>query len=301
LHTAQQIADEFLDDHKKILTTKGEHSGSESFEASSKGEFENGKLVVLVNENSASASEILSGALQDNDRALIIGRRTYGKGLVQKPFELSDGSTVRLTISRYYTPSGRSIQKPYNKGYDAYEDDYHQRYNRGELFYFDSIKNSGDVYKTLNGRTVYGGGGIVPDIFVPLDTSENSALFNDLISKSILRQASFNYASRPRGSGLKGFKDLQDFNARFMIPDELMIEMKILAAAARIAGTDAEYRQADKIIRTYLKAGIAKQLYGNNGFYYILNSKNKSFVKAVQTFNDPGSFQRPESLICFWC
>jgi carboxyl-terminal processing protease len=290
LHTAQQIADEFLEDNRKILTTKGEHSGSESFVATRKGSFESGKLVVLVNENSASASEILSGALQDNDRALIVGRRTFGKGLVQKPFELSDGSTIRLTISRYYTPSGRSIQRPYTSGYEAYEDDYHRRYKTGELFYSDSIKNSGEIYKTIGGRTVYGGGGIVPDIFVPLDTTENSALFEDLVSKSILRQASFNYARRQMEK-LTKFKGLENFDKEFEVPGELIEETKRLASANRISGTEAEYRQADKTIKTYLKAGIAKQLYGNNGFYYVLNSGDQTFKKALASFMDKSSFR----------
>jgi carboxyl-terminal processing protease len=289
LHTAQQIADEFLEDHRKILTTRGEHSGNESFEATGKGNFEKGKLVVLVNENSASASEILSGALQDNDRALIIGRRTYGKGLVQKPFELSDGSTVRLTISRYYTPSGRSIQRPYSKGYEAYEHEYQERYKTGELFYSDSIKNSGQTYKTLNGRTVYGGGGIVPDVFVPLDTAENSTLFNDLIAKSILRQASFNYASRQKEISGK-FKDAEEFLKGYRLPDNLLEDVKSLASSNGINGTDEEYRRSENLIRTYVEAGIAKQLFGNNGYYYVLNSKDPAFRKAASVFSDASLF-----------
>ncbi|HTH54677.1 MAG TPA: S41 family peptidase, partial [Cyclobacteriaceae bacterium] len=192
---AIDVADEFLPKGEKIVFTQGQESRyNENAMATEKGDFEKGDLVVLVNEGSASAAEIVSGALQDNDRALVVGRRSYGKGLVQRPFDLNDGSEIRLTISRYYTPSGRSIQKPY-VDMDAYDKDIIKRYKHGEFFHADSIHfNDSLKYHTLNGRTVYGGGGIMPDYFVPMDTSHSSRYFTELFNANCIREYAFNYA-----------------------------------------------------------------------------------------------------------
>ena len=195
MNMAIDMADEFLPAGKKIVSQKGKDRkyNAEAF-STDKGQFETGELIVLVNEGSASASEILAGALQDNDRAFIVGRRSFGKGLVQSPFELSDKSELRLTISRYYTPSGRSIQKPYEDD-EQYSRDIISRYNHGEFFHSDSIHfNDSLKYLTLNGRTVYGGGGIMPDYFVPLDTTLNSHYLNELYNASAIQEYSFDYA-----------------------------------------------------------------------------------------------------------
>ena len=187
MNQAIDLADEFLPAGEKIVFTKGKDKRHNTNTLSTgKGDFEQGDLIVLVNEGSASASEILSGALQDNDRALIVGRRSFGKGLVQSPFELSDGSELRLTISRYYTPSGRSVQKPYGNEQE-YARDIVKRYKHGEFFTADSVKfNDSLKFKTTNGRTVYGGGGIMPDYFVPLDTTLNTKYLNELYTSNSL-------------------------------------------------------------------------------------------------------------------
>jgi carboxyl-terminal processing protease len=298
LDRATKMADEFLPDHKLIVFTDGkEPRYDQKYYAEFTGDFEKGALIVLINEGSASASEIVSGALQDNDRALIVGRRSFGKGLVQMPIPLNDGSEIRLTISRYYTPSGRSIQKPYNpNNTEDYETDLAKRYQHGEFFHADSIKfNDSLKYKTSKGRVVYGGGGIMPDIFVPRDTTEYTSYLVDLFNKNILREYTLDYYTNNK-KDLSAMK-LNEFKAKFNVSDQMMNEVVSLATRSGVKFKEAEYNKSKKYIRLNLKAYIARSIYGNNGFYTILNDGDEIYQTAIKQFDKAIELEKKKSFV----
>lgn len=257
LNIAFEIGDHFLSGNKTIVYTEGVKSPKQTYDATRKGLFEEGRLIILVDEYSASASEIVSGAVQDWDRGVILGRRTFGKGLVQRPFTLEDKSQIRLTTSRYYTPSGRCIQKPYDEGVEAYKNDYEQRYKHGEMTNADSIHFADSLkYKTNKGRTVYGGGGIMPDVFIPMDTSRASDYLINLRSKSLFNNFSLNWVEENREEFLKKAPEFKDFSKEY---DKLNLLKDFEAYAEKEGVTKTEIKKewVNQIVMDYLKNEIS--------------------------------------------
>lgn len=278
---AVKIVDELLAGHEMIVYTKGKDPRHDSeYLSQNKGDFENGPVIVMLDEGSASASEIVSGALQDHDRALIVGRRSFGKGLVQMPITLSDGSAMRLTIARYYTPSGRCIQKPYDGSIEDYEKEFYERFQNGEIYSQDSIKvNDSLVFKTDKGRTVYGGGGITPDYFVPLDTSENSSYLIRLSNSNSLAEYSLAYSDKYRDVLEK--MSLKDFTETFKVSAQMHEELNAVAKANGVSFDEADFQKSKDLLDIYLKAFIARNLWKTNGFYQVYNQQNEIFQQAL--------------------
>jgi carboxyl-terminal processing protease len=266
-----------------VFTNGKEKKYNSEAVSTARGDFETGPLIVLVNEGSASASEILSGALQDNDRALIVGRRSFGKGLVQSPFDLSDGSELRLTISRYYTPTGRSIQKPYEDE-DEYSRDIISRYNHGEFFHADSIRfNDSLKYTTPNGRTVYGGGGIMPDYFVPLDTTLNSHYLNELYTSTSIQEYTFGYAEIHKDELVK--KGFESFLKSFNVSDDMLESLVKVGERNKVKPDRKELRLKKKLFQVHIKAQIARKLWNNEGFFQVMNETNEILLQAMKLFD----------------
>lgn len=282
LGIAEEIADEFLGDKKLILFTKNKRGNIEKSYATGKGDFENGKLYVLINENSASASEIVAGALQDNDKGTIVGRRSYGKGLVQREMDLGDGSAVRLTVSRYYTPTGRSIQRPYTKGNKDYYDEYFDRINRGELLDPNKIQVADSLkYKTPKGKIVYGGGGIIPDVFVPIDTSLQNETLTFLDNRGIISYFIFETLDKDR----KKYKNIlrQDFINKFEVSEKMVLAFE--AYLNKNTESQINFTSYQNKVKQYLKATLADQLYGAGAYQEVINKNDAMIIKVLALSN----------------
>jgi carboxyl-terminal processing protease len=282
MEAAIQIADQFLKEGQLIVYTKGRTQPRNEARATGNGEFETGDLVVLIDEWSASASEILAGAIQDNDRGTIIGRRSFGKGLVQEPFQFTDGSGMRLTIARYYTPTGRSIQKPYNKGFDEYFDDLNSRYTRHEFERSDSIHFADSLkYTTPGGRTVYGGGGIMPDKFVPVDTSGVSTYFMKV--RPLIYQFALKYTESNREI-LKKYTESGELE-KFLNKQGLLDQFTRYASANKIKPDPEGIKTSGKIIHIQLKGYIARNILDNKGSYPIWEQLDTTLRFAIKFLN----------------
>lgn len=293
LSGATMIADEFIGGKDLLVYTMGKAYDRVDYEAKEPGEFERGALAVIIDEGSASASEILAGAVQDWDRGLIVGRRSFGKGLVQEQYPLSDGSAVRLTIARYYTPTGRCIQKPYDEGEDAYNMELDNRYTSGELMSLDSVHVSDSlVYYTPKGRSVYGGGGIMPDVFIPLDTTYDYTYMAKV--RMYIPQFSYAYYA-DHHLDMNAYKESDYFKNNFVISDELFAQFVSYAESEGLEMDTARFNPLSDRIRTTIKAYFARQIWKEDGFYPVMNSLDPTVLRTYEEVKQFNGFERVKS------
>ncbi len=281
LSQAVSIADEFLDGDKMVVYTQGAKEPRTEYHCKKQGLFETGKLVVLVDETSASASEIVSGALQDWDRATIIGRRTFGKGLVQQQYNLSDGGALRLTVARYYTPVGRNIQKPYNKGKDAYEEELIQRFHNGEVLVGDTTKPTTQPFKTPSGKIVYGGGGITPDVFVPFDTTTQPKAITELFYKGTISNYIYHFFIRNKKE-LNNIKSPQQLREKYTENKFSWSDLARFAARDNIDVSQVSPRAKENVLEK-MPAYLARQKFRTEGYFELVNSGDAMVKKALET------------------
>lgn len=304
LKTAVQLASTILPSNKLVVYSEGVSQPRETFTTTGKPSFEKGEVVVLVNESSASASEILSGSIQDWDRGLIVGRRTFGKGLVQKPIPLPDGAQIRLTVAQYFIPSGRCVQRPYKDNLKNYDKDFIERYNRGELMHEDSISFPDSLkYFTLEKkRPVYGGGGIMPDLFVPLDTTKYTKYHRNLAAKNVLNNFVLNYLDNNRSSlekkyNVKGNEKKKEagfteFNRTFAISDNDLKEITDAGEKEKVEFDEEQFKQSKALIKKQVKAMIARDLWNTNEYYQIMNDENPIYLKGVEALKNKALYDR---------
>lgn len=293
LNVAAELSNQFLKNDMTIVYTEGDKSPKQMFKTDKNGKFTDGKLIILIDEGSASASEIVSGAVQDWDRGILIGRRSFGKGLVQRPFNLPDGSQVRLTTARYYTPTGRCIQRSYEKGSEDYYNEMTKRMKHGEFYHADSIQMPDSLkYSTLiSGRTVYGGGGIMPDIFMPVDTTFSTKLYTDLIRKGIFNRFTVDYVMKNRELISKEYNDFNNFYNKFEITDSIISDFRKLAEDEGVEWNEEQYQRSEPMIKLQLKALIARNEWDMEKYYQIVLKEDKAINKAVEILNDNNMYR----------
>ena len=290
LNAATALADQFLPDGKLIVYTEGLHEPRTDYNATKNGLFEKGKMVVLIDEGTASASEILTGALQDLDRATVIGRRSFGKGLVQEQFGFDDGSAMNLTIARYYTPSGRSIQKSYAKGKEVYKNEINKRFEHGDYTSLDSALTDSTFinkqkYKTSKGRTVYGGGGIMPDIFIPLDTTDVTPFYQKINTKGLITKYVYNILVNKIDS--KQFDNADKFSSKFNISDKEYENFLKFCVINKVDFTPKNSQTSKSLINTQMKALLARFYFDEEGFFRVLNQQDNFVEKALLQLKKP--------------
>ena len=291
LESAVQIANEFLSKGQLIVYTEGRRYPRQEYRADGRGSYQQIPLVILVDEISASASEILAGAIQDNDRGTIVGRRSFGKGLVQKPMEFTDHSMIRLTIARYYTPSGRCIQKPYADGED-YEGDWLQRYQHGEFFSQDSIKHTGPAYHTSNGRTVYGGGGITPDIFIPEDTVGMTSYYKEASMTGLILQFAYNYTDENRAK-LSSFSDVWDME-KYLKGQNTVEKFVVFADKNGLKRRNLMIQKSHKLLERFVNSRIIYNILNDQAWTEYLNRDDPAIIETLRLFRDGEAFPRVE-------
>jgi len=294
LGSAYELTNQFLNANKLIVYTEGTHSRRHDYYSTSRGDFADGNLVILIDESSASASEILAGAIQDWDRGVLIGRRSFGKGLVQQQFDLNDGSLIRLTTAHYYTPAGRNIQKPYKLDIKNYRNDYLLRLEKGEMFNKDSISFADSLMKEtlVTKRHVYSGGGIMPDIFIPMDTSKYYRYFNELVRKNVLFPYIVEYIDKNREIIKSKFPDFTEFKKGFQVTSEMIEELVKAGEKGKIPKDEESLKFSRKNIARQIKALIARDLYETGDYYQIMAEDDKEIQKAVEVISDPKIYKK---------